>query len=1177
VFDGTSVTVLLDQIASAYRGEECPEEELDIFDVASYESTLRGTESYREAGDFFAKRFDGIECDSTPVPDIITDGDQEGAGHLSLLLDGIDTDTVEEFTRTHGITENTLFLGAFSYALAKLNGAQESCFCTVDNGRHDHRLAASVGMFVRTLPMHISIDEDSPVSDFLSGIQDELFAAMSHDCISFTELASSFGIGMSVSFVYQAGMFAGPHIAGGEMEVTMLEPSDIQSDIHFMLYRTSRGYALDAGFRKKLYSGGFISRFAAMYFNVIREMMSDKLLSSISLSDKNACDAIASFNRTEVPYESDSNVVDLFRRQVRETPDGTCLVFGDRRFSYAEVDSISDALAGHLVSSGIGRGSVVGILIPRSEYMLLAPLGVLKAGCAYLPLDPSYPKDRLNLMVKDSGAVMLITTPDLNATIRDDFSGARMMTDSILSLPENRVKLPELHPEDLFAVLYTSGSTGIPKGVMFNHKNTLVTASWERRSYSLGPDSNVTAYASFGFDANVFDTYATLISGAALHIIPEELRLDLPALRQYFNDNLITHSTMTTQVGRQFAQMGGFKTLRFLNVAGEKLAPLSPPVGFRLFNLYGPTEGSILASGFLVDRLYKDIPIGKPVDNVKLYVVDPKGRLLPPGASGELWISGDHVTAGYLNRPEKTAESYGNNPFCNEKGYGRVYRTGDIVRFMEDGNLQFIGRRDAQVKVRGFRVELTEVEEVIRRFEGIGDATVAAFDDPSGGKFIAAYVVSDAEVDIEALNAFIRSEKPSYMVPAVTMQIDRIPLNQNQKVDRKALPRPERRSEDIVPPENDTQRRICTMVSEVLGHNCFGIDTDLFEAGLTSIGILKLNLMLGSGFDVPLKIDDIRSHGTVRKLESMLRSSAGTVEYELQADYPLTQTQMGIFVECSQLRDSVAYNIPVLFRIGHGVDPERLANAVRSAIDAHPYAKTTLFSDFEGNIRARRNDDAAVTVDLVNLDHIPESSELVRPFTLLGQPLYRASVFLTPEGNCLFLDFHHIISDGTSEAILLSDIDRAYAGCGLEREKFSGFELALEEEKLRASDAYERAKTYYYSVFGKCETDSLPPKAPESTAVGNAPTAGKMSVKFGVPADSVIKFCKENQLSINAFFNSVFGFTLGRFSNRDENVFTTVYNRRSDSRLSSAFTMLVKTLPVLVDITATAGVKELVR
>ncbi|MCQ2173848.1 MAG: amino acid adenylation domain-containing protein, partial [Bacteroidales bacterium] len=1160
VFDGTSVTEFLSQIASVYEGGECPgEEALNQFDIALDEVSFRQGDIYAGAEDFFRQRFEGMDCDSTPVPDKTFDDGLSGAGHVTACSEGINAADAVHFARTHSITENTLFLGAFAYTLAKFNGAAESFFCTVDNGRHDPRLAGSTGMFVRTLPVYMQIDENAAVGEFLTGVRDEFFGTMEHDCISFSSLASQYGIGMSVSFVYQAEMFSGPEMAGGRMKVRMPDTSDIQSDLHLMLYRSGDGYTLNLGYDRKLYSEAFASRFAATFFQVVRSMMKAATLKEIELADESARRAVTEFNRTEVPYESGSTVVELFRRRASENPDAPCLVFGDRKFSYGLVDRISDSIASRILGSGLPQGSVVGILIPRCEHMLLSSLGVLKARCAYLPMDPTYPEERLNLMFRDSGAAMLITTPELSHLVSDEFTGPRIMTAELDEPLADCGTLPRSKPEDKFVILYTSGSTGTPKGVVFTHANTMVTASWEQRFYTLGPGCNVTAYASFGFDANVFDTYATIISGACLHIISDEIRLDLPVLRKYFNDNGITHTTMTTQVGRQFAQMGGFTTLRFISVAGEKLTPLTPPEGILLCNLYGPTEGSIVASGFTVDKLYRDIPIGKAVDNVKLYVVDSFGRLLPPGAAGELWISGAHVTAGYLNRPEKTAEAYGKNPFCSDEGYGRIYRTGDVVRFLEDGNLQFIGRKDAQVKVRGFRVELTEVEEVVRRFDGIRDATVAAFDDPAGGKFIAAYVVSDSTVDIEALNEFIRSEKPPYMVPAVTMQIDRIPLNQNQKVNRKALPVPRRKLENLVPPQNDTQKKICAIVADVLGHESFGIDTNLFEVGLTSIAVLKLNVRLGTLFDVSVRIDDIKSNETVRKLEKMLLGSERDESYEILPDYPLTQTQMGIFVECNSSQGSITYNIPMLFRLGPGIDADRLSDAVKAAIDAHPYAKTTLFADEEGNVRARRNDDAPVNVEIEMLERVPEGSELVRPFRLLDSPLYRASVIRTPEGDCLFLDFHHIISDGMSQAILLSDIDRAYAGEKLEREKYTGFEAALDEEKMRMSPRYAEAEGYYRNLLSGCETECLPPKSPERGSSDAGDEAGRLSVSLSVKADSVHTFCAAGGLTMNAFFNSVFGYTLCRFTNRKESVFTTIYNGRNDSRLSSTFTMRVKT------------------
>ena len=429
--------------------------------------------------------------------------------------------------------------------------------------------------------------------------------------------------------------------------------------------------------------------------------------------------------------------------------------------------------------------------------MAIASLGVLKAGCAYQPLDPSYPKERLNFMMQDASAKLLIADEELRDIV-DEYKGDVLLTKDIEKLPalteESRSQLSiincQLKPEGLFIMLYTSGSTGVPKGCQLEHKNLVSFCHWYQRYYDLKPEHNVAAYASYGFDACMMDMYPALTCGASVYIIPEELRLDLIALNEYFEQNNITHSFMTTQVGYQFATSIENHSLKHLSVGGEKLATLVPPTNYLFHNGYGPTECTVFTTTYPVDKTLKEIPIGKPTDNTHLYIVDPQGHRVPVGAAGELWISGPQVSRGYLNRPDKTAEVYIVNPFSDDERYSRVYRSGDIVRYLPDGNIQFVGRKDGQVKIRGFRIELKEVEVVIRQFPGIKDATVQAFDEDGGGKFIAAYIVSDEQVDIEALNNFILEEKPPYMVPAVTMQIDAIPLNQNQKVNKKALPAP---------------------------------------------------------------------------------------------------------------------------------------------------------------------------------------------------------------------------------------------------------------------------------------------------------------------------------------------------------------------------------------------------
>ena len=1171
VFDGTSAEILLRQIADVYDGREPAPEALSLFDVSLSEQKRNETDDYEQARAYFAKTLDGIEWDAKPVPDRYAERPAKKAGCVRLSSDGLfDHAAVQTYIQSHGLTENSLFTGAFAYALAKFGGTAEAHFCTVNNGRHDARLKDAVGMFVRTLPLSFAIDEKKGIPDFLSDVQDGFFAAMKHDCIPFGELASEYGVNTDVVFVYQSELLNGCDLKNGRMEAEMLETGDAQSELDVMILKTSHGYEVLSHYRTASYTEELISSFAHLLLNVISEFLHREALSEVLFTDESDLRALETVNANEWDYDRSQTVVSLFRAKAKECPDDICLVYLDKKFTYREVDELTDRIAAFLMTKGIGRETVTGVLIPRSEWMLLCSLGVLKAGGGYMPLDPSYPPERLNLMMRDSSAKLLLTTPELENIITDDFTGERILTDTLLTLPACKTALPEPAPGDLFVLLYTSGSTGLPKGVMFEHSNMLCTAVWVQKYFSMDKHSAVAAYASYGFDAHSFDMYPAIISGARLHIIPEEMRLDFPALKAYFNENGITHAVMTTQIGRQFATLGGLRTIRHLSVAGEKLTPLDPPAGLAFYNLYGPTEGSVITSAYRMETRCTDVPIGKAVDNLKTYVVDKNGKLLPFGGIGELWIAGPHVTRGYLNRPEKTAEAYGSNPFCKEPDYSRVYRTGDIVRLLPDGNLQFIGRRDAQVKIRGFRIELTEVEEVIRRFEGIKDATVAAFDLASGGKALAAYVVSDIAIDEKALGDFIRAEKPPYMVPSVVVRLDRIPLNQNGKVNRKALPVPEKKAADTTPPETETQKKVYAAVAETVGQEAFGIDTDLGEAGLTSIGSVRLTVVLGEAFSAVVKIKDLKEYNTVRKLAVFLENAARIEKHTKLADYPLTQTQSGILVECLSSPGSTMYNIPVLLKLGDEVDLPRLTKAIKAAIDAHPFVKTRLFAAEDGSVRAQRREEDDPVVTCFDAP-LPDEKSLVRPFELMGGALYRAEIYHTVAGNYLLLDFHHIVSDGTSEQILLSDITKAYGGEKLAKEQYTGFENALDEEQMRNSPGYEAAKKYYESLCAGHDSGTIPQKCPEQEVHGSAHIRlrGKADVK------KIMAFCDRRGVTPSAFFNTVFGVVLSRFGYKDEAVYTTVYNGRNDSRLASTVSMLVKTLPVVFPTDGEARIPEL--
>ena len=388
----------------------------------------------------------------------------------------------------------------------------------------------------------------------------------------------------------------------------------------------------------------------------------------------------------------------------------------------------------------------------------------------------------------------------------------------------------------------------------------------------------------------MMDLYPALTTGATVCIVPEDMRLDLMRLNEYYKENSVTHSFMTTQMGRMFAVQIKESSLLHLSVGGEKLVPFSPPEQYTLTNGYGPTECTIFSTTHPVDRLYDRIPIGSPLSNYKLYVVDRYGHELPIGAMGELWIAGHGVGRGYFNQPERSAEVFTANPFCSEPGFDRVFRTGDIVRRLPDGTIDFIGRNDGQVKIRGFRIELAEVEGVIREYSGIRDVTVQAFEDEAfGGKYIAAYVVADNTVDFGSLSDFIRSKKPAYMVPSAFLQLDAIPLNQNQKVNKRALPKPERREENraYVEPATPLEREICEEYAAILGLEKVGATDSFFDIGGSSISAAEV-VMYAMNKGYPVVYKDVFTNPSARELARVIVGMDSENKSKAAADFDYT-------------------------------------------------------------------------------------------------------------------------------------------------------------------------------------------------------------------------------------------------------------------------------------------------
>ena len=883
--DGSSIDLLNRQICAAVDGQTPAAEKYSYYDF------VRDLRPVDDAEKYFDDTIGGVEEVSRLLPDIFDEGVAHSVSSQSIALD---PRAVSEYCRRGSITPAAFFLAASALTVSRYLCEEDVSLATISGGRSNLKISDTVGMFVGTLPLALHAGTDDSAPEYISSVAAALEAAISHENYPFAKVASKYGFNPGISYACQLGVLEPLSTREGAVALTPLALDTPKLPLALYVNGSmDSGVQLVAEYDTGLYTADFIRHFLQSLRNVCAALPSAGRLADIALTDSADCKMLDSFNPAFFDgYDHSDTAVSLFRKMVASYPDKTAAVFKDIRYTYRELDEATDRIAAlvyermtEITGKTDLREEVVSIIIDRSEWVFLLPIAVLKTGCAYEPLDPSYPATRLNFMVQDAGAKLLIGCPGLVGLVTE-YKGEILTTDivgQLLDGPAPSTSLRSPQPTDLMLMLYTSGSTGQPKGVQIEHGNIVAFVTGGRRSGFYSPESRSAAYASFGFDVCMMDIFCTLLNGGTLYVIPEELRLELAHLKDYLDDNGITQIFMTTQVGVQFLQnYPRMKSLRFLSMGGEKLPAVHPEgLSYKILNGYGPTENTCGVSQFPIDHWEPNIPLGKPMDTILGFVLDKAGHRLPPGACGEYCVAGRQPARGYLGLPEKTAEVFVPLPSdMNPTGIDglRLYHTGDVVRYRENGDVEFVGRKDGMVKIRGFRIELKEVEAAIRPYAGVRDVTVQAYDYESGGKYLAAFVVADSpDFDTRALIDFVKSEKPPYMVPAVVTLIDRIPLTVNQKVDKKALPKPQLAAAAFVAPKGRTEEDFCEVFGEVLGLDKVSADSDFFEIGGSSIIALKV-VIAAQKRGYRIVYNDVFSYSTAQAMAAYLGKGEETAE-----------------------------------------------------------------------------------------------------------------------------------------------------------------------------------------------------------------------------------------------------------------------------------------------------------
>ncbi|GAA0229475.1 hypothetical protein GCM10009527_027460 [Actinomadura nitritigenes] len=961
-------------------------------------------------------------------------------------------------------------------------------------------------------------------------------------------------------------------------------------------------------FRSALYDDESIARMAEQLGLLLEAVAADpaRRLSELPvMSDDERRLVVSGWNDTAAPHAPVAGVHELFAEQAARTPGEPAASCGDRSLTYAELEAAANRLAHHLHAAGVGPETVVGLALERGLEMVVALLAIWKAGGAYLPLDPEYPADRLDYMVSDSGASVVLGTRDLAAPFAVAAGTAVYLDDpaTVAAVATAPAGPPDVgaHPDRLAYVIYTSGSTGLPKGVAIAHRGVVNRLVRMQEVYSLRPGERVVHKSPLTFDASVWELFWPLSVGAETVVVEPGRHRDLDHLLALLRDRRVGVVHFVPSLFRLLVTHPDPETppdLRLVFCSGEALAG-EDVARFHarnadavVSNLYGPTECTIEATSAIIGRGSAALapPIGGAIGNVRLYVLDRYLRPLPVGAPGELYIGGIGVGRGYRNRPALSAERFVADPFAADGS--RLYRTGDRVRWRTDGQLEYHGRIDEQVKVRGVRIEPGEVEAALLAHPALTDAVVVARGTSSDRRLIA-YVVAAGALPAPStseLRAFLRQRLPDYLIPGVFTVLTALPLNPNGKVDRAALPAPEgarpRLSTPYVEPAEGTEETLAGLWAQVLGIDGPGAEDDFFELGGHSLLATQVMSRVRAAFGVELELAELFDHPTVRGLAAAVgraapgRAAAPIVPVPRDGDLPLSFSQQRLWFLNQLAPDSPEYNEPLALHLRGPLDVRALGAALDAIARRHEVLRTRLVG-VEGVAHQVVDPPRAVPLDRLDLsaaaDPLAEARVLVAaevtvPFDLAEGPLMRARLIkLGDDDHVLSLLMHHVVCDEWSVAILHRELWTLY-------EAFSrGAEPSLpplpvqyadyavwQRDRLR-DEVLEEQLAYWRDRLAGAETLELPADHPRPAV--RSPAGDR--VEFRVDAATVARLRAIGRDRGATMFMTMFAAyatLLARYSGQDDIVVGTPVAGRDRVETENLIGFFVNTLVLRTDV-----------
>ncbi|SEB35211.1 amino acid adenylation domain-containing protein [Tenacibaculum sp. MAR_2009_124] len=1155
---------------------------------------------------------------------------QSTAGdHVTFTLDKKLSDDLNDLCEKEGVTIFMLLLAGFKVLLSRYSGQDDICIGTPIANRTQSELEGMIGFFVNTLALRSDLSGNPKFSDLLKRIKDTTLEGYDYQLAPFERIVDRVVTerDMSKSPLFQV-MFILQNTAAGDDEEaneTEIVSGDLtiseygfdainaMFDLSLDISEGSQGISFEMVYCTDLFKGTTIERMMNHYQELLKGIVKDAsqyigelpMLTALEESD-----LITNFNNTSITYPEDTTVIDLFLQRVEKAPEDVAIVYEETVLTYKELDERSNQLANFLLTNyTINKEDPIGVVLERSDWLLVSFLAILKTGGCYVPIDPAYPTERKEYIEKDSGSIFIVNDALINSFKENS------------SLQAKEAPAVVINSKDLVYIIYTSGSTGKPKGVMIEHRNIINTLLSQITAFSITSEDHCLQFASQSFDASIWELGISLLGGASLYIIKEDRKSETAFFKEFIKENKITFATLPPAF-LQLLKVEDLTGLKTLITAGEAI-PLGLAQAFsksyNYVNAYGPTETSICATTFN-GEITEIVPIGKPIDNTQIYILNDLNKLLPIGAVGELCIGGIGVARGYLNREELTNEKFIDNPFRQGE---RIYKTGDLAKWLPNGDIEFIGRKDSQVKIRGYRIEIGEVENALASLASVNQSCVLAKEDVKGNKRLIGYVVSEEDFNKESIQEGLKEVLPEYMVPTVWIDLDEMPLTTNGKIDRKSLPEPDGlnlSSTEYIGPRNETEVLLVAIWQDLLGVEKIGVNDNFFELGGHSLLIVQLiDRIQKEGYHI--EIADVFGNPTIAAIDGKLSSGLSTYQVppngivegidriapemvplldfsqeevdsvvdlvpggieNIQDMYPLSPLQEGMYFHylMSDKNEGDLYVSPNLLLFKDKGQRIKFIEALQFVVNRHDVLRTCFISENLPNAVQVVLKEAVLSNKELKLNSSDDIRSQLESLVESGNHWMDVSkaplldlkhVDDNEKGDYyLLVNNHHLIIDHVGLEKIIEEVNLHLLGHGdilpppvLYRD-FIGHTLHQQETNDSAS--------YFKNALGNINEPTYPFNL--SNVRGNGTDIAEASIGLPEELSKEIRIaCTNMGITPAILFHAAFGIVVGMCSNRKQALFGSLFSGRLQGAVGAADSLglFINTLPLLFNIEGTVA------